>query len=125
MHGVLVQGAVENILERSDRIVTSSGAVVKLDATAKSLVLQSLNKMASRALRCLALAYTDKLGPLDGYNGEKHRGHALLLDSSKYSSIESGLVLVGMVGLEVRMLSRSYPIKTLPPVPDSALPIWF
>jgi len=61
---LVLQGAVENILERSDRLMTASGAVVKLDAAAKALVLQSLGQDGLRALRCLALAYTDKLGAL-------------------------------------------------------------
>lgn len=39
------------------------------------------------------------MGALEGYSGEGHPGHRLLLDPNNYEAIETGLVFVGMVGL--------------------------
>eukprot|EP00250_Pteridium_aquilinum_P007551 c17239_g1_i1 orf=372-3581(-) len=96
---LLVKGAVENILERSSYLQLSNGSVVRLDGKARELLLQKLNDMSSKALRCLAFAYKEDLGDLNSYDGESHPAHGLLLDPNNYSGIESDLVFVGMVGL--------------------------
>lgn len=57
--------------------------------------------MSSKGLRCLGLAYKDDLGELSGYYAATHPAHKMLLDPSCYSSIESDLVFVGVIGLRV------------------------
>lgn len=97
-----LQGAVENLLERSSSIQLLDGSVVELDQHSKSHILQTLNEMSSSALRCLGFAYKDNLDKFATYDGsEDHPDHELLLNPSNYSSIESNLTFVGLVGLRV------------------------
>lgn len=96
---LLVKGAVENVVERCTKMQLADGAIVHFSADARAAVIRSLDAMAARSLRCLAFAFTESLGPLSGYSGEGHPGHALLQDPSTYASLEQGLVFVGMVGL--------------------------
>lgn len=42
----------------------------------------------------------DDLGALGTYDGDKHPAHAQLTNPSHYEAIESGLVFVGLAGLE-------------------------
>ncbi|KAI3858175.1 hypothetical protein MKW92_008000 [Papaver armeniacum] len=97
---LLVKGAVENLLERSNYIQLLDGSVVKLDHSSRTLILESLHEMSSTALRCLGFAYKDELAEFATYNGdEDHPAHELLLHPSNYSSIESNLIFVGLAGL--------------------------
>ncbi|ESR37956.1 calcium-transporting ATPase 4 endoplasmic reticulum-type [Citrus sinensis] len=97
---LLVKGAVENLLERSSFVQLLDGSVVELDQYSRDLILQSLQEMSSTALRCLGFAYKDDLREFETYDGdEDHPAHQLLLNPTNYSSIESRLVFVGMVGL--------------------------
>lgn len=57
--------------------------------------------MSSKGLRCLGLAYKHDLGELSDYSSERHPAHMKLLDPASYSSIESDLTFVGVVGLRV------------------------
>ncbi|PON72808.1 P-type ATPase [Parasponia andersonii] len=97
---LLVKGAVENVLERSTKMQLLDGSVLQLDQSTKNLILQVLHEMSSSALRCLGFAYKDELPEFETYDGdEDHPAYKLLLDPSKYSSIESNLTFVGLVGL--------------------------
>ncbi|KAG0473677.1 hypothetical protein HPP92_015534 [Vanilla planifolia] len=96
---LLVKGAVENLLERSRFIQLLDGSVVRLDEHSKRLILEALHEMSSNALRCLGFAYKNDLAELSTYDGEDHPAHKLLLNPSNYSSIESDLIFVGLVGL--------------------------
>lgn len=77
------------------------GTVVPLDNNSRNYILQALNEMSSDALRCLGFAYKDDLADFESYDGDEHPAHKQLLDPSNYSSIESELVFVGLVGLRV------------------------
>lgn len=91
---------MENLLERSSFVQLLDGSVVELDQYSRDLILQSLQEMSSTALRCLGFAYKDDLREFETYDGdEDHPAHQLLLNPTNYSSIESRLVFVGMVGL--------------------------
>ncbi|KAI4383831.1 hypothetical protein MLD38_009628 [Melastoma candidum] len=97
---LLVKGAVENVLERSSYVQLLDGSVEKLDQRSRDLILDSLQGMSSSALRCLGFAYKEDLPEFATYNGdEDHPAHELLLNPENYSSIESQLVFVGLVGL--------------------------
>lgn len=97
---LLVKGAVENLLERSSFIQLLDGSIVELDQYSRDLILQSLHDMSTDALRCLGFAYKEELFEFATYNGdEDHPAHQLLLNPSNYSSIESKLIFVGLVGL--------------------------
>ncbi|URE44855.1 Cation transporting ATPase, C-terminus [Musa troglodytarum] len=107
-NSLLVKGAVENLLERSAYIQLLDGSVVVLDDRSKSLILDALHEMSTTALRCLGFAYTDDLAEFATYDGEDHPAHKLLLDPSNYSSIETGLVFVGLVALRDPPRSEVY-----------------
>ncbi|KAJ4833992.1 Calcium-transporting ATPase 4, endoplasmic reticulum-type [Turnera subulata] len=99
---LLVKGAVENLLERSSSVQLLDGSVVALDNYSRELILQSLHDMSTSALRCLGFAYKEDIPEFATYNGvgdEDHPAHQLLLNPSNYSSIESNLIFVGLVGL--------------------------
>ena len=99
----LWQGAVENLLDRSSFIQLLDGTIVKLDSDSKRYLLDYLREMSSSALRCLGFAYKEDLPEFSSYNNgdEEHPAHQLLLDPSKYSTIESNLIFAGFVGLRV------------------------
>ncbi|GAB2272435.1 Calcium-transporting ATPase 4, endoplasmic reticulum-type [Dionaea muscipula] len=97
---LLVKGAVENVLERSTSIQLLDGTEVDLDSDARSAILGALHEMSTSSLRCLAFAYKDSPPEFETYDGsEDHPAHQLLLDPTTYSSIETKLTFVGLVGL--------------------------
>lgn len=96
-----MQGAVESVLERSTHVQLADGSTVPIDETCRELLLLRHSEMSMKGLRCLGLAYKDNLGELSDYYAETHPAHKKLLDPSCYSSIESNLVFVGVVGLRV------------------------
>ncbi|XP_043699734.1 calcium-transporting ATPase 1, endoplasmic reticulum-type-like [Telopea speciosissima] len=99
-NSLLVKGAVENLLERSSHVQLLDGSVVKMNQSSRDLILRSLNEMSTTALRCLGFAYKEEIAEFDTYDGdEDHPAHKLLLNPSNYSSIESDLIFVGLVGL--------------------------
>ncbi|KAI3423614.1 Cation_ATPase_N domain-containing protein [Psidium guajava] len=97
---LLVKGAVEYILDRSSFVQLLDGSVVELDQYGRDQILESLQEMSTSSLRCLGFAYKDDLPAFATYNGdEDHPAHELLLNPRNYSSIESNLIFVGLVGL--------------------------
>lgn len=98
---MVLQGAVESLLERSSHVQLADGSCVSLDESCSQLLLSRLMEMSSKGLRCLGLAYKDDLGELSDYSSDRHPAHAKLLDPASYSSIESDLTFVGVVGLRV------------------------
>ena len=100
------------MLERSSFVQLVDGSTVELDQTSRNLILQSLNDMSIDALRVLGFAYKEDLPEFATYNGdEDHPAHKLILDPANYSSIESKLIFVGMVGLRVSLKIRIFFVK--------------
>lgn len=98
---LLVKGAAECVIDRSTTVMTRAGPE-PMTAAGRKALLDTVNEMAGRALRVLAVARKDgpALGALASYDGESsHPAHGLLMDSSKYSDIESGLTLLGLVAI--------------------------
>lgn len=81
----------------------ADGSTVPIDDQCRELLLQRLHEMSSKGLRCLGLAYKDELGEFSDYYADTHPAHKKLLDPTYYSSIESDLVFVGVVGLRVSL----------------------
>eukprot|EP00804_Cyclotella_cryptica_P006798 CCRYP_010940-RA/>CCRYP_010940-RA protein AED:0.06 eAED:0.06 QI:120/1/1/1/1/1/10/866/1228 len=103
---LLVKGAPNLLLERCTHAKTRDGTVVKLDGKLRRLIQHKTAELATRPLRCLALAVkeTDQLEESlrsysldDGYGMERH---PLLSDPDNYAAIESGLTWVGTVGIK-------------------------
>lgn len=96
---LLVKGAVESLLERSSYVQLADGSLVPLDEPCRQLLVSKLLEMSSKGLRCLGFAYKDDLGEFSDYYSESHPAHKKLLDPATYSSIESDLIFVGVVGI--------------------------
>lgn len=101
-----MQGAVESLLERTSHVQLADGSLVPIDEHCKQSLLSRLLEMSSKGLRCLGFAYKDDLGELSDYTCGRHPAHKKLLDPACYSSIESDLVFVGIVGLRVCLLNK-------------------
>lgn len=97
------QGAVESLLERSSHVQLADGSLVPIDNQCRELLLQRLQEMSGKGLRCLGFSYKDELGEFSDYYADNHPAHKKLLDPTHYSSIESDLVFVGIVGLRVSL----------------------
>ncbi|KAF3613319.1 Calcium-transporting ATPase 2, endoplasmic reticulum-type, partial [Capsicum annuum] len=95
----LVKGAVESLLEYRKHVQLADRSTVPIDESCRQLLLSRILEMSSKGLRCLGLAYKYDLGELSGYNAETHPAHKKQLDPSCCCSIESDLVVVGVVGL--------------------------
>lgn len=96
-----MQGAVESLLERTSHVQLADGSTSPINEHCRQLLSIKLLDMTSKGLRCLALAYKDDLGELSDYYTDTHPAHKKLLDPSCYSTIESGLIFVGIVGIRV------------------------
>lgn len=88
-------------MERSSAVQLANGRVVPMDEASREVLLWRHAEMSGKGLRCLGLAYKDDLGDLSDYNGQHHPHHPKLLDPACYSSIETDLIFVGVVGLRV------------------------
>lgn len=102
---LLVKGAPNLLIKRCTHIKYRDGTVTKLTGDLRRIIEAKTSELATRPLRCLALAIKDtehldrtlkthEPDESEG-NGDAARRHPLLSDHSKYSDIESGLTLVG------------------------------
>lgn len=100
---LLVKGAPNLLLERCTHVKYRDGSVVRLTGALRREIQDKLTELATRPLRCLALAIKDTQRldqSLAKFDGQDAASHPLLKDSSKYKDIESGLTLVGIVGIK-------------------------
>jgi P-type Ca2+ transporter type 2C len=103
---LLVKGAPNLLLERCSHVKFRDGKVVKLTGQLRRDIEDKVSVLAKRPLRCLALAvkdYSSLESSLKKFSPKDERDiarHPLLSDSSKYYNIESGLTLVGIVGIK-------------------------
>eukprot|EP00535_Pseudo-nitzschia_heimii_P009346 CAMPEP_0197178932 /NCGR_PEP_ID=MMETSP1423-20130617/4044_1 /TAXON_ID=476441 /ORGANISM="Pseudo-nitzschia heimii, Strain UNC1101" /LENGTH=1166 /DNA_ID=CAMNT_0042628755 /DNA_START=221 /DNA_END=3721 /DNA_ORIENTATION=- len=102
---LLVKGAANMVLDRCTHVRYLDGSVAKITGSLRRELEATVTDMAARPLRCLALATKEERLPPslrtfrpDGDNDV--REHPLLSDPSRYESIESGLTLVGLVGIK-------------------------
>lgn len=103
---LLVKGAPDSVIARCTHIRLRDGSLLKLTGDVRREVLAKISDMGRRPLRCLALA-TKEASTLDrslrqyvaGENG-MIVGHPLLSDPSRHADVESGLTLVGIVGIK-------------------------
>jgi len=103
---LLVKGAPNLLIERCTKIKYRDGTVVRLNGELRRKINAKVSELATRPLRCLALAVkeTSSLDPsLKKFKPsaeKKLTAHPLLKDPSKYKDIESDLTLVGVVGIK-------------------------
>ena len=92
-YSLLVKGAPESVIERCDKVMLEGGSTVALTPSLREMLSEAISAMAggAAALRCLACALR---------HGLPAPPSALpLADPSRFAEIESGLTLVGVVGL--------------------------
>jgi Ca2+-transporting ATPase len=103
---LLVKGAPNLLIARCTHVKFRDGTEAKLTGDLRRAIEAKTTELSVRPLRCLALAVkeTDQLqtslreyDPED--DGEVSK-HPLLSDPSTYADIESGLTLVGIVGIK-------------------------
>lgn len=95
---LLVKGAPNLLLERCTHAKTRDGQVIKLDGKLRRQIEEKTAELATRPLRCLALAVkeTEQLeDSLRTYSSDGNIAqHPLLSDPDNYAGIESGLTWV-------------------------------
>jgi len=103
---LLVKGAPNLLIQRCTHAKLRNGKTIQLSGSMRRMIEAKTSDLAQRPLRCLALAIkdTDKLESSLKYydpesDGESSK-HPLLSDTSSYAAIESGLTLVGIVGIK-------------------------
>mmetsp|Transcript_48800 Transcript_48800/g.83839 ORF Transcript_48800/g.83839 Transcript_48800/m.83839 type:complete len:1098 (+) Transcript_48800:108-3401(+) len=103
---LFVKGAPEMLLDRCSRVRLPSGEVVPLNASYRRQILEKNTEMATRPLRCLALAVkeAEDLGALADLDleagGADAAAHPLLNDPKHFAGIEQGLTFVGLAGIK-------------------------
>lgn len=99
---LLVKGAAECVLQRCSHVMLPDQSVVRLDEARSQEVTNALTQMTAGALRVLAFATRSLEGTVfSDYDGDRsHKAHTTLQDISGYEQIESGLTLVGLIGLQ-------------------------
>lgn len=101
---LFVKGAPNLLLARCTRVKFRDGTVKRLSGSIRREIEAKLSEMAARPLRCLALAIKDDNleSSLSSLPKDDHMvaKHPLLSNPSTYNDIESGLTLVGIVGIK-------------------------
>jgi Ca2+-transporting ATPase len=103
---LLIKGAPNLLIERCTHIKFRDGTVAKMTGPLRRLMEEKVSEMAARPLRCLALAVKehgqleDSLKDFIPHEDSSLTNHPLLSNSSHYKAIESGLTLVGVVGIK-------------------------
>lgn len=103
---LLVKGAPNLLIKRCTHIKLRDGSVIKLTGDLRRSIERKTSELAARPLRCLALAVKETqhlertLKQYSSSSDSAARNHPLLSDQSKYIDIESGLTLVGIVGIK-------------------------
>ena len=88
-------------MERSSHVQLPDGSIIRMDEAIREIVLKMLHEMSSQGLRCLGFAFKDALVEFPDNCSAAHSAYKKLLDPVNYSAIESDLVFVGVIGLQV------------------------
>ena len=92
-----VKGAPDSVIARCTRVRREDGSVVPLDDSLRKALVEKVTAMASRPLRCLALATKDVTAWEDVERG----------GPAAHEAFESDLVLEGVAGcVEIKILRR-------------------
>lgn len=103
---LLVKGAPNLLIPRCTHVKMRDGTVVKITGEIRRAIQDKNAELATRPLRCLALAVKDNefletsLRNFESTSEGDVAKHPLLSDPRRYNDIESGLTLVGIVGIK-------------------------
>ena len=104
LNRLLVKGAANMVVDRCTHIKYRDGSIGRMTNVLKKEIDSKITDMATRPLRCIALAIKEESQlPKSLKNFQSNddiRNHPLLKDPNKYEDIESGLTLVGIVGIK-------------------------
>ena len=107
-HGnrLLIKGAPNLLLNRCTHVKLRDGIVVRMTGEMRRAIEAKNTELATRPLRCLALAVKENedlessLRDFVASSEGDVANHPLLSDPKRYKDIESGLTLVGIVGIK-------------------------
>jgi len=107
-HGnrLLVKGAPNLLINRCTHVKLRDGTVKKITGEMRRAIEAKTTELAKRPLRCLALAVKENQyleSSLRGFESTSEGDvakHPLLSDPKRYKDVESGLTLVGIVGIK-------------------------
>lgn len=100
---LFVKGAPEMLLARCTKVMLAHGEVVPLTPALRTQLEKKFTEMATRPLRCLALALKEgkELGVLEHFREDQDASQDTLLNNPKnFEGIESGLTFLGMAGIK-------------------------
>jgi len=100
-----VKGAPEMLLNRCSKVKLPNGLVVPMTNAFREQILKKNREMATRPLRCLALALKEggDLGTLGRFSAKSESEaarHPLLNDPAKFAQIETDLTFLGLAGIK-------------------------
>lgn len=100
---LFVKGAAEMVLSRCSKLMLTDGRIITISEGMRKEISSKLMDMASKPLRCLALAFRSGPG-LGVLNNVKTSEEASKLpelkNSMHYGTVESDLTLVGVCGIK-------------------------
>ena len=94
------KGAAESIIPRCTKIRLADGSTVALTPAHREDILRKTTEMASRPLRCLAMAIGEDAGALADYDGPSHSAHKSLTNPANFAGFEQNMTFVGIVGIK-------------------------
>lgn len=96
---LLIKGAPDYLLERSDRMMNANGDLVKLSGAQKEQLMDQVKRLAEQGLRTLAICVSEDTGVLKDYDGPKHHAHKILEEVNNYKELEKNPIIIGIVAL--------------------------
>jgi Ca2+-transporting ATPase len=100
---LFTKGASEKIISNSKSVLLSDGNEVPLDKKQKDAIESVIDELGKKGLRVIAFAQKKDVGVLKNFNGiddTKHPGFELMKNIDNYGDIETGLTLVGLLGIK-------------------------
>lgn len=100
---LLVKGASEMVISRCNRIQLDDGRIIPLTDDMKNDWIIKSKELATRPLRCLAMAYKvgEELGELNHIQeSDEANQSSILKDTNNYIHIENDMILVGICAIK-------------------------
>lgn len=94
------KGAPESVLARCSYARLADGSTVPFTDSQREQVLEMVQDMAARPLRCLAFAIREDVGLLSDYDGPSHPANKMLIDPTRFEELENDMVFVGICGIK-------------------------
>lgn len=96
---IQIKGAPDFLLKKCGRVLLGDGTVVPITDQLRKEIMEHIDEMANKALRCIGHAYKDDSDLFSDYDGLSHPNHNYLTDTSKYAEYEDKAIFVGLVAM--------------------------